>query len=54
MVIEDDEADEKVVAIDTDAEWREQELGWAQPEVTTDLGQVVFANFGHNNNETKH
>jgi len=51
---DDDDDDTNVVVIDTDAEWREQELGWAQAEVTQDLGQVVFANFNQNSNETKH
>ena len=49
IVPEDEEDDEEV---DADAEWKEAELGWAQEEATTDLGQVVFANFNHN--ETKH
>lgn len=51
---DDDEESDNVVAINADDEWREQELAWAQPEVTQDLGQVVFANFNQSNNETKH
>lgn len=53
VVLDDEEAD-NVVAIDTDSEWREQDLAWAHAEVTTDLGQVVFANFSQDNNGTKH
>jgi hypothetical protein len=49
-----DEESENVVAINAEDQWRDQELSWAQSEVTQDIGQVVFANFGHNNNETKH
>lgn len=52
--LDDDEGAENVVAIDTNTDWEDQELGWAHAEVTTDLGQVVFANFGHSDNETKH
>lgn len=54
--IEDDEEDnsENVVDLNADDEWRDQDLGWAQEEVTQDLGQVVFANFNQNHNETKH
>jgi hypothetical protein len=51
---EEDDKETNVVSISTDNEWEDQELGWAQEEVTTDLGQVVFANFGQTNNETKH
>jgi len=50
---DDDEA-ENVVSIGTNTEWEDQDLGWAHAEVTTDLGQVVFANFGQTDNETKH
>jgi hypothetical protein len=53
MFEDDDEAD-NVVSLGTNTDWEDQELGWAHTEVTTDLGQVVFANFGHNDNETKH
>jgi hypothetical protein len=52
--LEDEEEAENVVSIGTNTEWEDQELGWAQAEVTTDLGQVVFANFGQTSNETKH
>ena len=52
--VEDEETDDNVVSIGTNTEWEDQDLGWAQAEVTTDLGQVVFANFSHNDNETKH
>jgi hypothetical protein len=48
----DNETSGNVVAIDSADEWRELELAWNNTEVTTDLGQVVFANF--NQNETKH
>lgn len=51
---EDDEESQNVVTLNADDEWRDQDLSWAQTEVTQDLGQVVFANFGHSNNETKH
>lgn len=51
---EDDEESENVVELNADDEWRDQDLSWAQAEVTQDLGQVVFANFGHSDNETKH
>jgi hypothetical protein len=52
---EEDDADaENVVELKTDDEWRDQELSWAQEEVTQDLGQIVFANFNQNSNETKH
>lgn len=52
----EDDSGENVVALDasTESQWEEQELSWAQTEVTQDLGQVVFANFGRNGNETKH
>ena len=50
---EDEGDDENVVTLGSD-EWREQDLGWAQEEVTQDIGQVVFANFNQNHNETKH
>jgi hypothetical protein len=50
----DDEVDENVVVLATGSDWDDQELAWSQDTVTTDLGQVVFANFGPNNNETKH
>jgi hypothetical protein len=49
-----DTVDNNVVALNAEDEWKDQELGWAQAEVTQDLGQVVFANFTQNNNETKH
>ena len=53
--IDDEEEESKnVVAINVNDEWQDQDLGWAQPEVTQDLGQVVFANFSQSNNETKH
>jgi hypothetical protein len=52
--IDNDEEAENVVAINSEDHWRDQELAWAQSDVTQDIGQVVFANFGHNNNETKH
>lgn len=54
--IEFDEEDspENVVSIGANTDWEDQELGWSHAEVTTDLGQVVFANFGHSDNETKH
>jgi hypothetical protein len=53
--ISDDEEASNVLSIGTNTEWEDQELGWAHAEVTTDLGQVVFANFGHTtDNETKH
>ena len=54
--LEDDENEESdnVVAINADDEWADQELGWAQAEVTQDIGQVVFANFTQSSNETKH
>lgn len=51
---DEEEGSENVVSIDTNSEWDDQELSWAHTEVTTDLGQVVFANFGHSDNETKH
>lgn len=53
---EDDDgtAADNVVNFNADDEWADQELGWAQKEVTQDLGQVVFANFNQNPNETKH
>ena len=50
---DDEEESDNVVAINAEDEWREQDLAWAQAEVTQDLGQVVFANFSQNN-ETKH
>jgi hypothetical protein len=50
----DDDEGENVISIGTNTEWEDQDLGWAHAEVTNDLGQVVFANFGHNENETKH
>jgi hypothetical protein len=53
--IDDEEEESKnVVAINVNDEWQDQDLAWAQPEVTQDLGQVVFANFSQSNNETKH
>jgi hypothetical protein len=52
--LDDDEGAENDASIDTNTEWEDQELSWAHAEVTTDLGQVVFANFGHSDNETKH
>lgn len=52
--LDDETEGENVVSIGTNTEWEDQELGWAHEEVTTDLGQVVFANFGHSDNETKH
>ena len=52
--LDEEETDEKVVDLNADDEWRDQDLGWAQAEVTQDLGQVVFANFNHSSNETKH
>lgn len=55
--IDDDDDNDKsdnVISINADDEWVEQDLGWAQAEVTQDLGQVVFANFNQSNNETKH
>lgn len=52
--IDDEEDSENVVDLNVDDDWREQDLGWAQAEVTQDIGQVVFANFNHSNNETKH
>jgi len=51
---DEEESDEKVVDLNADDEWRDQDLAWAQAEVTQDLGQVVFANFNHSSNETKH
>lgn len=51
---DDEEDSENVVDLNADDDWREQDLGWAQAEVTQDIGQVVFANFNHSNNETKH
>ena len=52
---EDDNNNVVALGATPESEWEEQELGWAQAEVTQDLGQVVFANFGPNNgNETKH
>lgn len=51
---EEEQESKNVVAINVDDEWRDQDLAWAQPEVTQDLGQVVFANFSQSNNETKH
>lgn len=51
---DDEEDSENVVDLNVDDDWREQDLGWAQAEVTQDIGQVVFANFNHSNNETKH
>lgn len=53
---DDETEDDNVVTLGTsaEAEWEEQDLGWAQTEVTQDLGQVVFANFNQSNNETKH
>lgn len=54
MFESDDEESENVVSLGTNTEWEDQDLGWAHAEVTTDLGQVVFANFGHGDNETKH
>lgn len=53
--LEDEESDNNVVALGTNTEWEDQDLAWVQSEVTQDLGQVVFANFGHDGgNETKH
>jgi len=54
--VEDDNSDDDVVIDFTGVrdDWSEQELGWAHTEVTQDLGQVVFANFTHTDNETKH
>ena len=51
---DDDDDTDNVVAINVDDEWREQDLAWAQDEVTQDIGQVVFANFNQSSNETKH
>jgi len=51
---DDDDEAENVVDLNADDDWREQDLGWAQAEVTQDLGQVVFANFNQSSNETKH
>jgi hypothetical protein len=45
---------EEDIPEDIKSEWQELELGWNHTEVTTDLGKVVFANFGHSDNETKH
>ena len=50
----EDETDDNVIAIGSNTEWQDQDLGWAHEEVTTDLGQVVFANFRQTDNETKH
>ena len=52
--LSDDDEAENVVDLNVDDEWRDQDLGWAQAEVTQDLGQVVFANFNQSSNETKH
>ena len=52
--LEDEEEKQNVVDLNADDEWRDQDLGWAQAEVTQDLGQVVFANFNQSSNETKH
>ena len=52
--LDDSEESENVVDLNADDDWREQDLGWAQAEVTQDLGQVVFANFNQSPNETKH
>lgn len=54
MFEQDEEEGENVISLGTNTDWEDQDLGWAHAEVTTDLGQVVFANFGHNDNETKH
>ena len=47
IIFEDDSGSDK-------SEWQELELGWSHAEITTELGEVVFANFGHSENETKH
>ena len=52
--LDDSEDSENVVDLNADDDWREQDLAWAQAEVTQDLGQVVFANFNQSPNETKH
>ena len=52
--LDNEEESKNVVSINVNDEWQDQDLGWAQPEVTHDLGQVVFANFNQSNNETKH
>lgn len=58
VVPEQDEsaADTNVVALtpSVETQWQEQELSWNQAEVTTDLAQVVFANFDQSQNDTKH
>ena len=54
VVLEDDDDAENVIELHSEDQWKEQELGWAQEEVTQDLGQVVFANFTQSPNETKH
>lgn len=53
VVLEDDDT-ENVIELRSEDQWKEQELSWAQEEVTQDLGQVVFANFTQSPNETKH
>lgn len=54
VVLEDDDDAENAIELHSEDQWKEQELGWAQEEVTQDLGQVVFANFTQSPNETKH
>ena len=53
--LEDEEdATKNIFDFSSGDEWADQELGWAQEEVTQDLGQVVFANFNQDPNDTKH
>lgn len=46
-----EEDDKPVVVMELD-EWKDRDLAWSQPEVTTDVNQIVFADLNHN--ETKH
>jgi hypothetical protein len=51
---EDDAGNVVILASSSESEWADQELSWTHDSATTDLGQVVFANFSQNPNDTKH
>jgi len=51
IVSEDDENEKPLIVMSLD-DWKDLELAWNQPDVTTDINQVVFSEFNHN--ETKH
>ena len=49
-----DEEDSDQAQPTAEEEWQEQELSWNQAQPTSDVAQVVFANFDQYQNETKH